>query len=195
MWGSYFYFRASWRLKTLALVSMAIPVCFLGLSRPVMGPLGRPMLPPSFLHCLAQGPSMQLSYALKNVLIVLYPEFLGLFVVSLKNYQSLHLIEKEPHLHFFFLMLVLSITLHGLFLYFSNETRALVISRQQPGTQETNRKRESVRAPSQHWGWPGRRCSLSASGVFGAHKIWVDNVDNVHEKKLPQGLKGLPQIE
>ena len=85
---------------------------------------------------------MQLSYALKNVLIVLYPEFLGLFVVSLKNYQSLHLIEKEPHLHFFFLMLVLSINLHGLFLYFSNETRALVISRQQPGTQETNRKRE-----------------------------------------------------
>lgn len=170
MWGSHFYLPASCRLKTLALVSVAISVYFPGLSRPVKGPQGRQSsLAPSQLPLLScPGAIHAAQLCIKKVLIVLYPEFLDLFVVSLKNYQILHLIEKEPHLHFFFLMLVLAITLHGLFLYFSNETRALVISRQQPGAQRKLTERgKRVRAPSQRWGWPGRRCSLCFRGVWG----------------------------
>lgn len=169
MWGSHFYFPASCRLKTLALVSMAIPVYFPGLSRPVKSPLGRQSsLAPSQLPLLScPGAVHPAQLCIKKCADYFVSWISGSFLVFLKNYQILHLIEKEPHLHFFFLMLVLAITLHGLFLYFSNET--LVISRQQPGAQRKLTERgKRVRAPSQCWGWPGRPCSLCFRGVWGS---------------------------
>ena len=168
------------------------------ISRPVKGPQGRQSsLTPSQLPLLSC-PGLSLfpcsSAMHKKMLIVLYPKFLDVFVeFPRKTIKPSILLKRNLTYISFSSYWFLAIT--GILPYFSNETRALVFSWHSPQwthrrcSVKTSRVTEKepelpVTAGDGHGGG-----AASASGMFGAHKIWVENVGSVHEKL------GLPELE